>query len=99
MRQGALVGERTAERGDLERGFVEADIVVEAEYRTQTVVHNSMETHVAVCEWEARDRLTVYISTQFIWGVARRGRALRIASGSRARRLPLHGWGLRSRRA
>ncbi len=28
-----------------------------------------METHVAVCEWEARDRLTVYISTQFVWGV------------------------------
>src|SRR5215203_3342940 len=28
-----------------------------------------METHVAVCEWEARDRLTVYISTQFVWGI------------------------------
>jgi CO/xanthine dehydrogenase Mo-binding subunit len=69
VRQGRLIGDRTAERGDLERGFAEADIVVEAEYRTQTVVHNSMETHVAVCEWEAGDRLTVYISTQFIWGV------------------------------
>jgi CO/xanthine dehydrogenase Mo-binding subunit len=69
VRRGALVAERTQERGDVERGFAEADIVVEAEYRTQTVLHNSMETHVAVCEWEARDRLTVYISTQFIWGV------------------------------
>ena len=69
VRDGALVDERTGERGDVERGFAEADVVVEAEYRTQTVLHNSMETHVAVCEWEARDRLTVYISTQFIWGV------------------------------
>jgi xanthine dehydrogenase YagR molybdenum-binding subunit len=69
VRRGSLVAERTKERGDVERGFAEADVVVEAEYRTQTVLHNSMETHVAVCEWEAGDRLTVYISTQFIWGV------------------------------
>ena len=69
VRAGALVGARTQERGDVDRGFAEADVVVEAEYRTQTVLHNAMETHQAVCEWEARDRLTVYISTQFIWGV------------------------------
>jgi CO/xanthine dehydrogenase Mo-binding subunit len=66
----ALVSDaRIAERGDVERGFAEADVVVEAEYRTQSVLHNSMETHQAVCEWEARDRLTVYISTQFVWGI------------------------------
>jgi CO/xanthine dehydrogenase Mo-binding subunit len=69
VRQGALISERTQERGDVERGFAEADVVVEAEYRTQTVLHNSMETHQAVCEWEAGDRLTVYISTQAIWEV------------------------------
>lgn len=56
------------ERGDLERGLAEADVVVEAEYRTQTVLHNSMESHQAVCAWEG-DSLTVYISTQYIWGV------------------------------
>ena len=56
------------ERGDLERGLAEADVVVEAEYRTQSVLHNSMETHQAVCRWEG-DVLEVYISTQFIWGV------------------------------
>ena len=59
---------RRYERGDVERGFAEADAVVEAEYRTQTVLHNSMETHQTVCEWQG-DRLDVYISTQFIWGV------------------------------
>jgi CO/xanthine dehydrogenase Mo-binding subunit len=69
VRKGALLSERTEERGDVERGFAAADVVVEAEYRTQSVLHNSMETHQSVCEWEARDRLTVYISTQFIWGV------------------------------
>jgi CO/xanthine dehydrogenase Mo-binding subunit len=69
VRQGALIARRTEERGDVERGFTEADVVVEAEYRTQTVLHNSLETHVAVCDWEAGERLTVYISTQSIWGV------------------------------
>ncbi|HET8874023.1 MAG TPA: molybdopterin cofactor-binding domain-containing protein, partial [Gaiellaceae bacterium] len=69
VRQGALVSQRESERGDVERGLEEADVVVEAEYRTQTVLHNSMETHQAVCEWETDDRLTVYISTQAIWEV------------------------------
>ena len=69
VRRGELIGRRTEERGDVERGFAEADVVVEAEYRTQSVLHNSMETHQCVCEWEAGDRLDVYISTQFIWGV------------------------------
>jgi CO/xanthine dehydrogenase Mo-binding subunit len=69
IRRGELIGRRTEERGDVERGFAEADVVVEATYRTQTVLHNSMETHQSVCEWEGEDRLTVYISTQSIWGV------------------------------
>ena len=68
-RRGSLVGaERLYERGDLERGFSEADAVVEAEYRTQTLNHNSLETHQAVCDWSG-DGLDVYVSTQYIWGV------------------------------
>ena len=56
------------ERGDLERGLAEADEVVEAEYRTSVVLHNSMETHQSVCHWEG-DGITIYISTQYIWGI------------------------------
>jgi CO/xanthine dehydrogenase Mo-binding subunit len=59
---------KTYERGDFERGVAEADVVVEAEYRTQVVLHNSLETHQAVCHWED-DGITVYISTQYIWGI------------------------------
>src|ERR687898_256851 len=47
----------------------QAVAAVAAENRTQNVLHNSMETHQAVCEWGGGDRLTVYISTQSIWGV------------------------------
>ena len=82
-------------RGDLEAGFAEADVVVEAEYRTQTVLHNSMETHQAVCEWEG-DTLDVYISTQYIWGVRDAvAEALRPAARPRPRRLRVHGRRLR----
>ncbi|MGH3022855.1 MAG: xanthine dehydrogenase family protein molybdopterin-binding subunit [Gaiellaceae bacterium] len=69
VERGELIEEASRyERGDVERGLAEADVVVEAEYRTATVLHNALETHQAVCEWEG-DGLTVYLSTQWIWGV------------------------------
>ena len=69
VRRGSLIQEpRRYERGELDRGLAEADAVVEAEYRTQTVLHNPLETHQAVCTWEG-EVLVVYVSTQFVWGV------------------------------
>jgi CO/xanthine dehydrogenase Mo-binding subunit len=69
MRRGQLVGEESRyERGDVDQALAEADVVVEAEYRTQTVLHNSFETHQSICDWHG-DSLDVYISTQNIWGV------------------------------
>jgi CO/xanthine dehydrogenase Mo-binding subunit len=67
--RGELHGKpRRHERGDVDAALAEADVVVEAEYRTQTLLHNALETHQAVCEWEG-DRLTIYVSTQYIWEV------------------------------
>jgi CO/xanthine dehydrogenase Mo-binding subunit len=67
--RGSLLREpKRYERGDFERALAEADVVVEAEYRTQSVLHNALETHQAVCEWEGDDKITVYTSTQWIWG-------------------------------
>jgi xanthine dehydrogenase YagR molybdenum-binding subunit len=67
--RGSLIQQpRVHERGDFERGLAAADVVVEATYRTQTVLHNSMETHQSVCRWEG-DVLEVYTSTQYVWGV------------------------------
>ncbi len=59
---------RVRERGDVDRGLAEADVVVEGEYRTQVVLHNSLETHQAVVRFVG-DTLEVHISTQYIWGV------------------------------
>jgi CO/xanthine dehydrogenase Mo-binding subunit len=67
--RGELVGEpRIRSRGDYDRGLAEADVVVEGEYRTQVVLHNSMETHQSVVQWVG-DTLEVFISTQYIWGI------------------------------
>ena len=67
-RESLLEEPRRYRRGDVQRALAEADVVVESEYRTQTVVHNPLEPHQAICEWLG-DELHVYISTQFIWGI------------------------------
>jgi len=55
-------------RGDVEKGFAEADVVFEGTYRTGFEVHNTTETHGSVAAWEG-DHLVVYDSTQNIHGV------------------------------
>jgi CO/xanthine dehydrogenase Mo-binding subunit len=67
-RESFLNDPKRYERGDVERGFAQADAVVEAEYRTQSVLHNALETHQTICEWEG-DTVVVYTSTQWLWGV------------------------------
>ncbi|HEY0069465.1 MAG TPA: xanthine dehydrogenase family protein molybdopterin-binding subunit, partial [Chloroflexia bacterium] len=58
-------------RGDVEQGFGLADVVVEGTYRTPTALHNSFETHGCVASWDG-DEVTIWDSTQYIFGV--RGR-------------------------
>jgi xanthine dehydrogenase YagR molybdenum-binding subunit len=55
-------------RGDVKKGFAEAEAIVEAEFRTQVQTHCCAETHAIVADWRA-DGLTVYLSTQFTAGV------------------------------
>ncbi len=66
---GNLVDEpKTYERGDTEAGLREADVVVEATYRTQVAHHNCLEPHGCTAVWEG-DRLTLWNSTQSIFDV------------------------------
>ena len=55
-------------RGDAERALGQAEVVVDATYRTSTQMHNSLETHGAVAQWDG-GRLTVWESTQHVFGV------------------------------
>ena len=56
------------ERGDVQKGFAEADVVVEGVFRTQTALHNCLETHGSVAHWDG-DSLTIWDSTQHVFGV------------------------------
>ena len=68
---GNRVGEPSVrERGDLEAGFAEADIVIERTYRTACEIHAPMEPHGSVAKWDG-NRLTVWDSTQGVYAVQR----------------------------
>jgi xanthine dehydrogenase YagR molybdenum-binding subunit len=55
-------------RGNIEQGLAEAEVRVEATYTTPTENHNPMEPHATTAIWEG-DKLTVYDSTQYTFGV------------------------------
>ena len=55
-------------RGDIEKGFKEAEAVVEDTFSTQVAVHNPTEVHCSVVNWDG-DRVTVWDSTQYVFGV------------------------------
>ena len=57
-----------ASRGDVEKGFKEADLVLERTYQTTFEIHHPTETHASVASWDG-DQLTVYDSTQNVHGV------------------------------
>lgn len=60
---GNVHGPSIHKRGDAEQGFKDAEVVVEARYRTQVQTHSTLETHGVVADWKP-DMLTVYASTQ-----------------------------------
>jgi xanthine dehydrogenase YagR molybdenum-binding subunit len=63
--------DQTYERGNVEKGFAEADVVLEETYRTESELHTPMELHGCVANWDG-DRLTVWESTQGVYGVQAR---------------------------
>jgi xanthine dehydrogenase YagR molybdenum-binding subunit len=55
-------------RGDVERGFAEAEVVLEDTYRTSVEIHSPMESFGSVAHWEG-DQLTVWDTTQSVFDV------------------------------
>lgn len=56
--------------GDIERGFGEADVVIERTYRTSQVQCTPCETHVVHTRMDG-DRIVIHASTQVPWHVRR----------------------------
>lgn len=52
-------------RGDVARGFAEADMIIEEDFETQYVHNNQMEPRAAMAMWEG-DKLTLWTPTQGI---------------------------------
>jgi xanthine dehydrogenase YagR molybdenum-binding subunit len=61
--KGNVHGPQTKNVGDIEKGFAEADAIVEGEYFTQVQTHSALETHGFVVDWKPEE-VTVYASTQ-----------------------------------
>ena len=59
------------ERGDIAKGFAEADVVLEKSYRTECELHTPLEAHGCVARWD-RDKLTIWESTQGVYPVQAR---------------------------
>jgi xanthine dehydrogenase YagR molybdenum-binding subunit len=60
---GNVHGPQQKKIGDTDKGFSEADVIVEGEYFTQVQTHSALETHGFVVDWKP-DEVTVYASTQ-----------------------------------
>ena len=56
------------EEGNIEEGFAEAAVEVEATYHTPVQTHVCLETHGHVAKWEDNQNLTVWASTQGVFG-------------------------------
>ncbi len=53
-------------RGEVEKGFAEADVVIEETFSTSVQMHVPIETHGSVVKWDG-DKITIWDSTQGIY--------------------------------
>jgi CO/xanthine dehydrogenase Mo-binding subunit len=64
-----IAGHLQFQRGDLAKGFGEADTIVEREFHTQTVHQGYIEPHASTAFWAPDGHVTVWTSTQGPFGI------------------------------
>ena len=62
--KGNIAGHIQHRLGDVEKGFAEADVIVEREFETQTVHQGYIEPHASTAIWAPNDRITIWTCTQ-----------------------------------
>jgi xanthine dehydrogenase molybdenum-binding subunit len=67
--KGNVAGHIQHKLGDIEKGFAEADVIVEREFDTQTVHQGYIEPHAATAVWTPDGRVTIWTSTQSSFGI------------------------------
>ncbi len=65
-------GPTDSSRGDVTAGLASAATKLELVYTTPVQNHNPMEPHATTAVWQGSDRLTLYDSTQYVYGVRQR---------------------------
>ena len=65
-------GEADTTRGDITAGLAAAEIKIDQIYTTPVENHHPMEMHATTAVWQGDDHLTLYDSTQGIFGVRQR---------------------------
>lgn len=66
-----LAAEIRIDIGDVEKGFAEADQIIEGDYEVPKVQQSAIEPHVAISYWDEDDRLVIRTSTQVPFHVRR----------------------------
>ena len=64
-----IAGYQQFKQGDVEKGFQEADVVVEREFRTRTVHQGYIEPQSASASWSHDGRVTIWNSSQSPFGI------------------------------
>ena len=62
--KGNIAGHIQHKLGDIEKGFAEADVIVEQEFETQTVHQGYIEPHASTAVWAPDGKLTIWTCTQ-----------------------------------
>jgi xanthine dehydrogenase molybdenum-binding subunit len=76
-------------KGDIEKGFAEADVVVEREYTTATVHQAYIEPQNVTAHWNQDGHLTIWTSNQGAFGVREQVASVLDLPVSRIRVIPL----------
>jgi putative selenate reductase molybdopterin-binding subunit len=66
-----LAAEIRIDIGDVEKGFTEADLIIEGDYAVPKVQQAHIEPHITVSYWDEDDRLVLRTSTQVPFHVRR----------------------------
>ncbi len=87
--KGNIASHTQLKLGDVEKGFKEADMVLEREYRTKTVHQGYIEPHSATAWWTANDKITIWCSSQGHFPVRERTAGVLGIPSSRIKVVPM----------
>ena len=66
--KGNIAGHIQHKLGDVEKGFAEADMIIEREFETETVHQGYIEPHASTAVWSPEGRVTIWTCTQSSFG-------------------------------